>query len=345
MPISLDQPHHPLPLPGPRRQQLQHLVVGAAGPAGEQVHHHVRQVVVADAHRVGVAERALRGLGGGPDPDAGHQLQPGHRVAAGVMLDALLEPAGDRGGGPDGALPLQVDAEAVPVPGRARPAAPAGGGGTRRPSTGPGAGVPNRRSSSRHDRRASAPVTFCSRTAGHERVQHQPGARQPQPGLAPAGLVQQPDRRDVEPRPVVAARPAGSAPGRATSRHPRPTPGRVTTAPAACRQACPARPASRRPPRTARSRRSRWAGSPVPRTSGHSVARTSTGRPASQHPLVVMRSNSGVRRSSHASDENRTAPSASWTPGHTRAPSRSSTRRRASRRRRSPRPRPRCRRR
>ena len=81
------------------------------------------------------------------------------------------------GRGADRALPLEVDAEAVPVPGRdveqhPRPAAArAVRAAARAPACRTGTAA------ARHARRASTPVTFCSRTAGHERVQHQAGAR------------------------------------------------------------------------------------------------------------------------------------------------------------------------
>ena len=70
---QLDQTHDPLPLPGPRREQLEHLGVGPARPSGQGVHDQVVQVVVADADRVRMAERALRRLGRRPRPDAGQR--------------------------------------------------------------------------------------------------------------------------------------------------------------------------------------------------------------------------------------------------------------------------------
>ena len=51
-----EQTDDPLPVPSPRLEQVQHpLVIGAMSGEGEA--HLVREVVVADADRIGVAER------------------------------------------------------------------------------------------------------------------------------------------------------------------------------------------------------------------------------------------------------------------------------------------------
>ncbi|HMT88767.1 MAG TPA: hypothetical protein PKC73_03925 [Dermatophilaceae bacterium] len=70
---------HPEPVPGIRLQQLFQAVVVDLG-AGERPADVLGDVIVAEAHRVGVAEGPLRHLGGRPPPDPRHRLQPGPRV-------------------------------------------------------------------------------------------------------------------------------------------------------------------------------------------------------------------------------------------------------------------------
>ena len=60
---GLDEPDDALALAAPRSEELQHPVVVDALP-GERVADLVREVVVADAHCIGVAEGADPGLGG-----------------------------------------------------------------------------------------------------------------------------------------------------------------------------------------------------------------------------------------------------------------------------------------
>src|SRR5438477_409184 len=92
-------------------QQLQHALVGGPFLARQGEGHHVRVVVVADRHRVGVAVADADHLGRRPGADAGQGSQPGRGLARGHAR-ALLDPAGI-GGGPAqdlGAPPLQPEA-------------------------------------------------------------------------------------------------------------------------------------------------------------------------------------------------------------------------------------------
>ena len=102
---------------------------------------HVRQVEVADAHRVAVAERAKRDFGGGPRPEAGQRGEPPVGVGQ-RQVDDLLEPRG--AGATPGSDPL-AGARAR-AGGRPRMAAVrrVSGAGSRRSPNGPGAGSPQR---------------------------------------------------------------------------------------------------------------------------------------------------------------------------------------------------------
>ena len=121
---------------------------------------------VADAHRVVVAQRPDADLGRGPRPDPGHGGQP--RVGLGErQVDDRLEPGRPGGDPPDEVGPALLDAErVVGVVGER------GEGGRRRtepePPFGRARAPPRRGRGSRpsHARRASWPVTFCSRMAG-----------------------------------------------------------------------------------------------------------------------------------------------------------------------------------
>ena len=63
-----------MPVRAHRLEQLDHRGV-VDGMAEQAPADHLGQVIVADRQRVGVAERALRGLGGRPHPDAGQRCQ------------------------------------------------------------------------------------------------------------------------------------------------------------------------------------------------------------------------------------------------------------------------------
>ena len=76
-----DQPDDPLTLTRPRCEQLEHPVVVRSG-AGEREADLVREVVVADADGIGVAECADPGLGGGPQPDAAEAVSTRSRSGA-----------------------------------------------------------------------------------------------------------------------------------------------------------------------------------------------------------------------------------------------------------------------
>ena len=68
-PAQLEQADDPRALAAVRLEQLEHPRVVAARLAGQRPGHEVGQVEVADAHRVGVAERSDRDLGRRPRPD------------------------------------------------------------------------------------------------------------------------------------------------------------------------------------------------------------------------------------------------------------------------------------
>src|SRR5262245_57793533 len=77
---ELEQADRPRPLASIRLQQLQHPRVIAAGLARQRPADHVRQVEVADAHRVGVPERGAGRLRGGPRTDALDGHEPSERI-------------------------------------------------------------------------------------------------------------------------------------------------------------------------------------------------------------------------------------------------------------------------
>ena len=78
--VALEHPLHSPAVAGERLQELQHLgVVGATLPC-ERPRDGVRQVVVADHDRVGVAERDAAERRRGPRSDAAHPLE----VAVGI---------------------------------------------------------------------------------------------------------------------------------------------------------------------------------------------------------------------------------------------------------------------
>ena len=150
--------------------------------AGQRPRHGVRDVVVADADRVGVAVRGADHLGRRPRADARDR-----RSAGGWPRRCRRSPpAGPRparrAAGPGcAAAPHRTDgtpstASPPPRPGRAAASA--------RP--GPGAGSPKCRTILRYARCASLPVTFCSSTARSSRWKIRPvaGIRTPAKVLA-----------------------------------------------------------------------------------------------------------------------------------------------------------------
>ena len=131
------------------------------------------QVVVADADRVRVAERALRGLGRRPHADAGDDPQPRQRRSS-AQVGALLQPAGHGRRGADRPLPLEVDAEAGASPRsgcRAAPAPPAAPA-ARRAGRAPGA-VPVQQGAPGPARLDAGDLLL--EDGRHERLQHQAG--------------------------------------------------------------------------------------------------------------------------------------------------------------------------
>ena len=166
-------------------------------------------------------------------------------------------------------------------------------------TSGPGAGSPNLHSSSRQDREASLPVTFCSKIAGTSDsiTSAVVGTRHPRYRLAdcrtiswhgtnPAGSSSSPSRagsdsiNQAAPGPQAAAVTAASARLMASRTVPGPSGVRLARQIAPCRSA-------------------RYAGSPLPWRNDPSVARRSTGRPGRQ-ARVSSGTNTSLHRHYHA---------------------------------------------
>ena len=89
------------------------------------------------------------------------------------QVTGALQPVGHRGAREDRPPPSESRRPPGATPSRGSRGSARASAGTRMPSgAGPGAGSPKRRHSSRHERRASVPVTFCSSTRGHQHVPH-----------------------------------------------------------------------------------------------------------------------------------------------------------------------------
>ena len=195
-----------------RLEQLEHPRVGAARLAGQRVRDEVRQVEVADAHRV----RRRRAPGRRPRPrsTARSRARPSAGVGLGEgQVHDRLEPRRARCDPPDQVGPASLDAERViGVVGER------GQGRRRRRRAGAATRVvraPARRargSSPSHARRAASPVTFCSRIAGTSDSRTAPRARDPdareaagelrrradgRSGSAPASVVEAEQGRDA----------------------------------------------------------------------------------------------------------------------------------------------------
>ena len=127
-----------------------------------------RQVVVADADGVRVAVRALHDFRGGPHADARARCavrrSPGRRLARHrPCAAARLPPSRRRPPSPPdrGSTPARCHSQEG-----IRPHSTADGHTLMPSGAGPGAAEPNLVTNSRQDRRASAPTTRCSSTAG-----------------------------------------------------------------------------------------------------------------------------------------------------------------------------------
>ena len=161
----LEQPDDAGALAAIRLEQLEHPGVGRAALAGERERNDVRQVEVADADGVGVAERAERDLRRGPRPDPGQRRQPpvGVGAAAGRRSPRTARRAvGDR---PDEVRSATLEPERVERVVREPPRGPrAAAAAAARTARAPAR--PSGRMMPRRPRQASTPVTFCSRIAG-----------------------------------------------------------------------------------------------------------------------------------------------------------------------------------
>ena len=98
-----------------RLQQLEHALVRRARRAVESEADHVRQVVVADRDRVGVAERDQGHLRRGPRPDTGERLQPAPGAGQ-VHLTGFLEAPRAARRADDHLGTAALDAEPVELP-------------------------------------------------------------------------------------------------------------------------------------------------------------------------------------------------------------------------------------
>ena len=135
-------------------------------PAGERPADVLRDVVVAEAHRVGVAVRPEPHLRGGPDADAGQAAQPPVDLLAG-QADRALQRGATR------AAPTTARERAGSMcirshsqDGMPRTVAGAGCTHSRRSAPGPGAARRTGGRAVRKPANASWPVTFCSMIAG-----------------------------------------------------------------------------------------------------------------------------------------------------------------------------------
>ena len=152
----------------------------AARLAGERPGDEVRQVEVADAHRVDVAERPDRDLGRGPRPDPGDARSAGRRRrASGRSTIASNQAARAATRRIRSARRRSTPNGWIGVVGEARRAS-AGAGGSREAELGrAGRRLAVRPTRPDHARRASSPMTFCSRMAGTSDSSTAPRARDP----------------------------------------------------------------------------------------------------------------------------------------------------------------------
>ena len=154
----------------------------------KRVHHPVLDVVVADAHRVRMAERALRGLGRRPLADAGDQPQPGEDGRR--RVDSSSRRADGRGGADRSccrlmSTPIRCQSQV----GMSRNTC--GAGGTRI-----GTGCrPGRRRAVPQQQHAPRPPRLHAgdlllEDGGHQRVDDQAGRAQPHARTRPQHLRQ-----------------------------------------------------------------------------------------------------------------------------------------------------------
>ena len=115
-----EQPAHAAALAAPRLEELEHALVGAARLAGERVAHDVLEPVVADAHRIGVAQRDHRDLVQRPRPDAGQRRQPPPHIVEHASRRRVAEAVRVRRRDLDRARPAALDAPPVIRPRRRR---------------------------------------------------------------------------------------------------------------------------------------------------------------------------------------------------------------------------------
>ena len=159
-------------------EQLEHARVVGARLARERPGDRVRDVEVADAHGVGVAEGAANDLRGGPGTDAGKRPQPGRRFGRGARR---IQPRGPRRCAADdlGAPPL--DAERVE--GVIRQAGQRGRSRREVQIAGSGGGlaVVAQQRRIRPERLGAGHLLLEDRW--QQRVEHPAGLRQAQPGV------------------------------------------------------------------------------------------------------------------------------------------------------------------
>ena len=241
---------------------------------GQEVHDDVRHVEVAYAHRVGMADRPLSGLGGRPDPDPRHELQPRHRAAAASSTHSSSHRERTRRRGRHAAAARRRRSGASP---RSGPAAARQGGRYPHPAGRPGrrGAVPVQQLPPRATRlRAGDPLLQDRR---HELSKTRPVRREPHSRVVPAGRPA--GAREIQPGPVI---PLAEQRGNPVQQPLRPRPpggGAHHTVPT--QRSVPVPPGSCTPTRTASrvEQMSRIAG---PADQCATVRGRSTGRPAAQ---------------------------------------------------------------
>ena len=169
-----------MPLPRIRLQQRQHHRVIRVPIPGQRPPHDPRQMQIPHGHRIRRPMTPLHGLRGRPHAHPRHHLQPSPRILRGHR-PRLLKPRSDPYGTQNRRGPLVVDPGPMPLPRRdQRPRA------RRRHHPHPPAHRPRRRHPELPYQQPPGPIRLVGRHLllqhrRNQRLQHQPGPRQPKP--------------------------------------------------------------------------------------------------------------------------------------------------------------------